>query len=487
MVARYSAEYSEADIQPVCFAVPCDFGCIESGVPFSLKVRIDDPDSGNVGFPVVIEIRVEIANMTNCLRIAALLTISACGLTASFASDGSAIVPESTGLETRWSSQAVLNPGRDKIRHVINDEELIFMQSTAGVVTAFNAENGRRMWASQIGRNDETAMGAITNKDTLLIIAGPVVYALNKFSGDEIFTYRLPAQPTATPGMDENSFFVPIVGGSLCAYSMKTLQYQEQYGKMPPGVVRPMAWRYFTGEQMRFPPVLGSDTIAVSTEKGSVHAVNLSGVNSGKSLYQLFLKSPISSPLTYVNGPSGEIVISTTDDNRIFCMELSKGAHMLWTYPMGRAITHKVIAVGETAFVVTDGGGVTALSVTTGLPVKVEGKDWHVPNIESISAVSKTRVYGIDTADRLVVIDRESMQLLERSSVNEFSHRLRNHLTDRVYLVSATGRVVCLAEKGSDFATYHQNPGRQPVMPELATPAASPAPAPAAGEENDSQ
>lgn len=404
--------------------------------------------------------------MTNHFRIAAAVVVSVLHCASLPAQELSPAALESTGLKIVWSSQAVLNTGRDHVSYLTNDEELVYVQSSAGVVTALNAENGRRMWASQVGMNDEHAMPAASNRDTLLVPTGPVVNGLNKFSGEELFSFRLPAQPAAAAGMDENSFFIPLVDGSVSAFSLRTLAYNERFGTLPPGVARPLAWRYFSGEDMRFAPIAGVEAIAVGSEAGSVHAVNGSGVNAGKSLYQLFLKSPVSAPLTHAIRESGDVVFVATAENRMFCLGLTKGARMLWTYPMGRGITEPMVAVGDNVYVVTNGGGLHSLNIDAGLPQRVaDGGGWFVPGIESILGVSAQRVYAVDVTQRLVVIDQATARIVARVPVPQYTLRIRNSLTDRLYLSTASGHVLCLAEQGSDFATCHQNPDRQPVMP----------------------
>jgi len=47
------------------------------------------------------------------------------------------------GLERAWWSQATMNVYRDKVAHLALDEESIYVQSTGGAVTAFDAETGR--------------------------------------------------------------------------------------------------------------------------------------------------------------------------------------------------------------------------------------------------------------------------------------------------------------------------------------------------------
>ena len=75
-------------------------------------------------------------------------------------------------LQTLWEAQAVLNVDRDRVAHLVNDEDVVFVQSTAGVVTAINAETGREMWTAQVGRTDEVAMPATSNAGIVMIVAG---------------------------------------------------------------------------------------------------------------------------------------------------------------------------------------------------------------------------------------------------------------------------------------------------------------------------
>jgi hypothetical protein len=84
-----------------------------------------------------------------------------------------------------------------------------------------------------------------------------------------------------------------------------------------------------------------------------------------------------------------------------------------------------------------------------------------------VAAVSEKWLYVIDATDRLVKISRETSNEVGSLQLNEYRIHLSNAQTDRILVSTANGRVVCLAEQGSDFATYHQSPESQPVMPEV--------------------
>ncbi|MCA9036014.1 MAG: PQQ-like beta-propeller repeat protein [Planctomycetaceae bacterium] len=408
-------------------------------------------------------IGVEPMIMPQRIRYVALVFV--CTLLPSLAT-GSEPTPQrlsEAGLEIRWNAQAVLNINRDQVQHFSNDEELVYVQSSAGVLTAFNAENGRKMWSNQLGLNDAHSMGVASNKDTAVVIAGLYAFGVNKFTGDELFKYRLPNQPVTSPGIDASSFFVPMIDGSMGAFSIQTLSHLERYGKLPPGVVRATAWRFVSGELSRFSPVVASDQISLCTEAGNIHALD----NAGKSLYELLMRSAVSAPLFHVTRDNEEMLLAATADNRLFCIRLAKGAEIKWTYPMGEAITQPLLCFGDDIYVITDGGGMTSMSLKQGLPHRTGSKDWFVPSIRSVAAVTEHRVYAIDITDHLTVIDRKDGRLIDRIPVADYVHKIRNSVTDRIYMSTASGSIICFAESGSGFARYHQNPDRQPVMPAI--------------------
>lgn len=372
------------------------------------------------------------------------------------------------GLKPLWRAQGVLNSSRDRVRHFTGDVDNIYVQSSAGVVTAFKADTGRRLWASQVGLNDEFALAASTNRDTLLITTGPVVNGLNKFTGDQLFSFRLPGQPGTAAAVDDNSLFVPMIDGTLAGISLRTLQHQEKFGTLPAGIVRPVAWRFVSGESVRFPPVAGSDVIALATESGNLHAINARGSNTGKSLYQLLLKSPISAPLTHITRESGDSLLVATADNRLFCIGLTKGARMLWNYSLSGTIESPMIAVENDAFIVSNREGLLKFSLESGLPVRLENNQiWTVRGIRSVAAVSRQYVYAVDLTERLQVIERSTGVVKASLTLVDHTLRLNNGLTDRIFVSTPFGGVVCLAELGSDFAQYHQQPDQEPVMPEV--------------------
>ena len=52
--------------------------------------------------------------------------------------------------------------------------------------------------------------------------------------------------------------------------------------------------------------------------------------------------------------------------------------------------------------------------------------------------------------------------------IDRYTNHLANDRSDRIYIATPAGLVMCLHEQGREFASFHVHPDRQPIMPELA-------------------
>ncbi|MEQ9406930.1 MAG: PQQ-binding-like beta-propeller repeat protein [Fuerstiella sp.] len=310
-------------------------------------------------------------NLTVQTLIFSLLCSVACSFVNAADVPGPAAL-EQLGLELRWTNQAVLDVRRDVIVHVSNDEELVFVQSAAGILTAFDAENGRRLWSQQTGRSDEPAMAAVSNRNLVIVVAGPVMYGYNKFSGMPLIEFRLPRQPSASPVMGDDVVYVPLAGGALYAYSTNVLEHKFRYGALPDTVAIPHMWRFICNEEIVYPPVDGLEAVAFVSEAANLHSVNTTGLAIGRSRFQLMLKAPATAPAVIADNRTSSSVIVLTGDHRVFSIDLITG-DVEWTYPMGRPMTSAPIVVEDDVYVATSDGVLTRFSRDSNSP------DWGRP------------------------------------------------------------------------------------------------------------
>ena len=318
----------------------------------------------------------------------ALTAIAVCFLTGSPAIAQDAEFPTaedlaSLGLEKRWSNQAVLDVSRDVVIHVSNDENLIYVVSSGGVLTTFDAENGKKLWAAQTGVADEPSTPAVSNKDLVMLISGPVVHAFQKFTGEKLIEFRIKGSPSAPPVMGDGVFYVAIGNGALYAYSTNVLEHEYRYGELPDNVALPHLWRYICGEEVRFAPVLGDEAVAVVTDAGNLHSVNTTGLHKGRTRFQVVLNRPASGPPGIAVNQSSSSVLTVTGDNQVYSFDLLRGV-MEWTYPMGRNMTKMPLIVGDQAYVASSDGSLTQFNRNTsslnyGRPTEIP--QYSAPNL----------------------------------------------------------------------------------------------------------
>ena len=427
--------------------------------------------------------------MTTLQRILALFGILISSAAGMAADEPAADVPVADAvvvppLVQLWEAQAVLNVGRDKVAHIVNDEDVVFVQSTGGIVTALNAETGREMWTAQVGRTDEVAMPATSNASIVMIVVGPALYALDKFSGKELFSYRLPSQPSAGPVITEGSFFIPLADESLCTCALKTLQYLERYQKLPPGIGQAIAWRFATGEVIKRAPVAGSSRVGFVTEQGSIFVVDISGGQAGSSKFQFLMQSPATAPLTLAIRDQ-EYLLAAAANNRLFCIGMNTNGRVQWTFPLGQRVSEPITVIGQDVYIVGDEGELFGLGLQSGLPLQTANSEpFELTDVEVLVSVTEKAVYVIDSAGRLVTVNRRTGEVVAKKQYRDLTVPIRNSATDRLYLSSTSGRVVCLKESGIDFPIYHQNPKRSPIMPEVAEPAPAEAAADPGADDN---
>jgi outer membrane protein assembly factor BamB len=308
-------------------------------------------------------------------------------------------------LSKLWEAQAVMNVHRDKVSHFKNDEDAIYVQSSAGTVTVLNSESGLEFWSAQVGRNDEIALSGASDSQMVTIVVGPTIHAFDKFSGQKLFAYRLQLQPTGTPLLTRRAvmvgnnlnvtrtIYVCVLDGSLLAYDVDNLLYLGQHGQLKRGVSQALDWKFGPGEGMRFAPVAGEERVAIATDVGNIHVLDMAGVDKGKSRFQFLMNSATTAPLTVVTRDDNEYLLAACDNNRLFCIDLKTDGAMKWTIPMSRPVAQPLSAVGDDVFVVSQDGELRKYSLQTGEPVMVSrGAQAIVSQTEGVTG--KLPAYG---------------------------------------------------------------------------------------------
>jgi outer membrane protein assembly factor BamB len=375
------------------------------------------------------------------------------------------------GLERFWWGQAELDVSRNKVRHVSIDEDMVYVVSTAGLVTAFDSETGQRRWAILLGRYDQPSYHVVSNESLALVVVGTTLYAIEKKTGNVTWTLILPGQPSTAPGIDEEQVYVGNLDGSVYAFSLRKVRqlYQEQ--RLPKWSAEAMVWRATASKEITSPPVPSGRTVSFCSRDGSLYSV--AALNK-QLIYQLETNGAIIAPLA----TSGRIQYLASEDNTFFAIN-SQNGRILWDFSSGLPIRRAPYVIGNDLYLTPDRGGMYCLNATDG------SQRWWQPHLNSFVAVIGDAVYASDVDGNLLRASREDGGITATLALRAFSVKVSNDRTDRIYMSTESGLVIALRKRGETIPVYHKYPDRLPLLPEITPEEPTPPAAEAAPDSNN--
>ena len=357
------------------------------------------------------------------------------------------------GLETAWWSQATINVGVDKLVYLSADEDAVVAQSRSGIVTAFDAETGRRLWSRLLGRPDAPSYPAVSNSNQVLVATGMNLFALDKLTGRLMWQLNLPHHPSTTPAIDDTQAYIGTLDGSAYAFDLATIRELYEDQRLPEWSNVAVSWRYQTGAEVTSPPISTGLNVSFASLDGSVYAISR---GDGSLTFQFETNGAVRSPL----GRSHDALFLASDDVRFFCIDVDTG-RLRWTFVPGLPIRKQPRIVGNSVFVAPERGGMYSLSEENGLI------NWHQVRASSFVAASDQRVYGRDNLGNLLIISPSDGAIVSTLRLQQMQLHLGNDRTDRLFFASESGVVMALKEIGSEFPKYHKFPERQPILPPM--------------------
>ena len=357
------------------------------------------------------------------------------------------------GLERAWWAQSILNPHRDKVRHVSIDEDMVYVQATSGVTTAFDAETGQQLWAIQLGRFDQPSFPAISNEDLALIIVGSTMYGIEKRTGKTSWTLILPGQPSTGPAVDEKNVYFGALDGMLYAYSLRKIHKLYEDRLLPKWSMDAQIWTYKAGKEITSPPITTGRVVNFASRDGSLYSVTAA---ARKLVYQLETDKAIVAPLSRLDNT----MFMASEDNTLFALNLFNG-RVEWEFTSGLPIRKTPWALVNDLYVVPDRGGMYSLNPATG------ERRWWKPELSNFIAMSGQSVAASDEEGNLVMVTRDKGETIGSLSLRRFNVRTGNDRTDRIYMATESGLVICLRQFGHTYPVYHRYPDRLPLLPEI--------------------
>lgn len=359
------------------------------------------------------------------------------------------------GMEILWSSQGVLNKSRDRVMNVTIDEETLYIQSQNGFISAFDGETGDRRWAQLVGRLDSPQLPLTSNQDTVLVTSGIRLYAIDKWEGIRLWGINLAEQAGARPVSDDEQVYIASQGGSVYAYDLARIYELYHDNKLPKWSIQAQIWRHKTSRPIKLPPVRYDNQLTFASTTGIMYSVRPA---DDQLVFQMSTDQKISAPLVEKSG----LLYVCTEDHHVYCLDSRRGT-VIWDFIARGPVTTRPQIIHNRCYVSTVAGSVYCINAETGV------EEWE--SEESFGFIAKTENY-IATKDQLgnlllLSLDETgtAVTVSARLPMKSFRYKVPNDLTDRIYLVSEQGQIICLRERGNSFPKFFRNPDRRPVEP----------------------
>lgn len=354
------------------------------------------------------------------------------------------------GLRRAWYAQAGSLRSTGPINHLRYSDGLLLAQTTEGMLTAIDAETGRKLWNTQVGPRGRQSTEAAANAQHVAVVNGSHLYILDRHTGHILRQSVLGNAPGAGPAVSDTHAFVPLVNGTIEGYQLD-------------GVSKIGPWKYKGAGRVLVSPMTTSQSMSWTTEKGFFY---VAAPDAGEIKFRLETRGAIHARPGYWT-PN---LFAGSTDGMVYAVDEQTG-RINWKVSVGDPIYEPPVPVEGRVFIVSETQGLTCLDSGNGNEL------WHVPAITQVLTVSPTRLYVTDNVERLVVLDVTSGIRQASMPLGDASIRLTNNFTDRIYLGTNLGVVQCLREIGAKTPVLHVPPA--PTAPEIKAKLKEKAPQPA--------
>lgn len=369
-----------------------------------------------------------------------------------------------SGLTRQWWAQAGFDPSGDILKSITVDEENVYVVSRRGNLTAFDAETGVRLWVYLIGDDITPVLAPVSNSKQVLAAVGMSIVALDKYTGAVQWRLRLEGQPSTGPAVDESNVYVGTLDGRVFAYDLRKIRQLFNDGKLPDYSYNAQIWTYRAPSGLSSPPATSGRYVDFASRSGVFTSV----AASDRQLQYLFESDgEILGPVARTE----QLAIIPSTDRNVYCID-SRNGQVEWTFASGLPVIRPMAIVGESLYVTPGSLGLFQLDLASGQRM------WSQSKARQFVASTPTSLYTVDSLDNLLVLEPKSGTVRSTVRLSAFKHQVSNSRTDRVFLSTSTGLVLCLRESGREFPIYHRYPERRPLIPEFA-PESSPDSAPA--------
>jgi outer membrane protein assembly factor BamB len=405
-------------------------------------------------------------------------------------------------LKIDWHTYLPMDGKHDAILNYQLNLRDILIQTRSGALISLNAATGALQWRAEIGNPYTPTIGFDVNAKSVFAIKGARLYALDRQTGVIQWEYTLPNAAAAPPAADNEAIYVPLGDDRFIALQMPAeylpkvpvlgkarsieataVSPEDQGGAS--GALNPQRFAapdlsilapyreierplgpqpvpiYEFQTQTQVDTRLEQESLIFSRgvlETGANgHFIALSKGAPLHELYTFDANAGVAAPL----GQHGDLAYIPSQDFRMYALDMATG-QIRWRFVTGGPIIRQPRVLDDDIYVATERVGLYRLNRATGKML------WRTYAATRFLAENKKFVYGKNSIGQLVILDRERGSLLTTYEAGrDFVMPLVNELTDRLFLASQDGLIVCLHDRDYPTPVLMKNVQEISTVPEV--------------------
>jgi outer membrane protein assembly factor BamB len=437
---------------------------------------------------------------------------------------------ERLNLVLGWHNYVPIEGRRDGIFSVQLTGRDILVQTRAGMIISLDPETGQTRWRTMPGLpyRDKQPLGY--NSRLVVASNGTRLFAFDRGTGAQLWSYDLSGAPVAAPVADEEQLYVPMSGARLQVYFLAAsppppaTPPKRTDGAPPPGseapagpgvmprpgggpgapppdvpvappkeiggYLGPLSKMDFGPREVYTPPpltlvydqlfanavdrapLLTPEFLLAADTRGTL--VGMSKFQQ-KEIFRFSTWGPIAAPLAQ----HGEIAYVVSEDQNLYVLNQVTG-RVLWRFTTPAPVYWQPQVTDADVYLSPVGSGLYRLRRDTGELV------WQSPGAQRLLAVNPKFVYATDRSGRLLVVDQRRGTVLSGYDTHDYVVPISNDGTDRVYLAANDGLIVCLHDRAYAAPVYARRAlAPRPVPTKAPPPKRPPKPAAEKPKEGD--
>jgi outer membrane protein assembly factor BamB len=410
-------------------------------------------------------------------------------------------------LKVGWRVYVPTEGRRDGLFRVQVVDGLILVQTISGTVTALNPLDGSTLWRTRVGSAYRASQPLGYNDRAVYLVQGTHLYSLDRKTGRLRWEFDMPNAANAAPAADAEHVFVPMGTRDLLAFEVplpgtpvdssklapepekkaepapsaepgksysalgvrgqavtglgvrgKTLtavgaraSARESFNSFVPGLDPRLLWTYVSESHLEGTPLLTAESVMVTDTAGTTFVL-------ARENHAVRARFPAEAPVSAPLGQYDETAYIASQDANLYAYDMGS-LTLSWRFTAGAPIVRKPEVNDDDLYVGIDRVGLSRLERGTGREV------WRNHDAARFLAANKKFVYAATLDGRLLILDRARGRQLGTYDAREFVVPVSNEWTDRLFLASHDGLLVCLHDRDRDYRTPMRMKKAQQITP----------------------